>query len=325
MALQSSGQITLNDIAGEFGGSVPHSLSEYYAAASGIPGSGQIKFSDFYGASAALNLIISANTMNLDLYSAFTSAGQDPSSVALFNITINSGVTIYSSNTEGNNSQLGSYNYDRNYALSNNGDTASGASGIPRVPWGAISQRAGASRSVIYIGTNFSDGATFNIINNGNMEGAAGMGGHGPWGNHGPWHGVFQHCGGGTGGALITIENVNNAQVNFTNNGTARAGGGGGGGGGWGAGHSRCCPKWGGDGRGYNRNSRGGQGGSHGGNPGASGGDWGNNGGNSGQSPGGLGGPAVEIRACSGTSASVVNNGTGSWNTASRSTSSWRS
>lgn len=52
MALPSSGQLSLADIAGEFGGTAPHSLSEYYGAASGIPTSGQISISDFYGASA---------------------------------------------------------------------------------------------------------------------------------------------------------------------------------------------------------------------------------------------------------------------------------
>lgn len=59
MALQTSGAITISDIQGEFGGSAPHSLSEYYrggafvpdiSANSGIPTSGTIKLSDFYGA-----------------------------------------------------------------------------------------------------------------------------------------------------------------------------------------------------------------------------------------------------------------------------------
>ena len=49
MALQSSGAISLNDIADEFGGSTPHSLSEYYGVASGIPSSGTISISQFYG------------------------------------------------------------------------------------------------------------------------------------------------------------------------------------------------------------------------------------------------------------------------------------
>jgi hypothetical protein len=59
MALPGSGQLSINDIVGEFGGSAPHALSEYYrggslvpdsATNSGVPTSGQIKISDFYGA-----------------------------------------------------------------------------------------------------------------------------------------------------------------------------------------------------------------------------------------------------------------------------------
>ena len=60
MALQTSGTISLNDIAGEFGAvnGTPHSLSEYYrgggavpnsTANNSIPTSGQISFSQFYG------------------------------------------------------------------------------------------------------------------------------------------------------------------------------------------------------------------------------------------------------------------------------------
>jgi hypothetical protein len=56
MALQSSGAISLADVAGEFGGSTPHSLSEYYRGGSfvgsfvtAVPASGAISLSDFYG------------------------------------------------------------------------------------------------------------------------------------------------------------------------------------------------------------------------------------------------------------------------------------
>jgi len=52
MVLPSSGPLSLNDIAGEFGGSVPHSLNEYYSAATGIPASGTIAIGNFYGKSA---------------------------------------------------------------------------------------------------------------------------------------------------------------------------------------------------------------------------------------------------------------------------------
>jgi hypothetical protein len=59
MALQSSGAISINDIVTEFGGTAPHSLSEYYAGgglvpagAGNVPSSGQIQLDDFYGATA---------------------------------------------------------------------------------------------------------------------------------------------------------------------------------------------------------------------------------------------------------------------------------
>ena len=56
MALQSSGSISLSQIAAEFGGSTPHSLSEYYGVASGVPSSGAIDFADFYGTSAEFDM-----------------------------------------------------------------------------------------------------------------------------------------------------------------------------------------------------------------------------------------------------------------------------
>ena len=52
MGLQSNGSISLSDIAGEFGGSTPHSLSEYYGKG-GVTASGAISLGDFYGKSSA--------------------------------------------------------------------------------------------------------------------------------------------------------------------------------------------------------------------------------------------------------------------------------
>jgi hypothetical protein len=51
MALQGSGEISIGDIAAEFEDTAPHSMSEFYGAADGIPSSGAIAISDFYGAS----------------------------------------------------------------------------------------------------------------------------------------------------------------------------------------------------------------------------------------------------------------------------------
>jgi hypothetical protein len=50
MAVQSSGEISIQDIVDEFGGTAPHSLSEYYGSDS-VPSSGEISISDFYGTS----------------------------------------------------------------------------------------------------------------------------------------------------------------------------------------------------------------------------------------------------------------------------------
>lgn len=60
MALQSSGMISLANIAAEFGGSAPHALSEYYGSDT-VPSSGQISFSNFYGTS---NITFNATISN---------------------------------------------------------------------------------------------------------------------------------------------------------------------------------------------------------------------------------------------------------------------
>ena len=61
MALQSSGAISLSNIAGEFGGSTPHSINEYYRGGANVPNtstnnsiatSGQISLNSFYGGTA---------------------------------------------------------------------------------------------------------------------------------------------------------------------------------------------------------------------------------------------------------------------------------
>lgn len=51
MTTPSSGPISIQSIVDEFGGTAPHSLSEYYGVAAGVPASGQISLYDFYGKS----------------------------------------------------------------------------------------------------------------------------------------------------------------------------------------------------------------------------------------------------------------------------------
>lgn len=71
MTIVSSGQISINDIVAEFGGSGQHGLTEYYRGGSfvtnsslntSIPTSGQISLTDFYGAQAYTTLSILGST-----------------------------------------------------------------------------------------------------------------------------------------------------------------------------------------------------------------------------------------------------------------------
>ena len=57
MALPNSGPLSLADIQTEFGGSNPASLTEYYGVSAGIPASGVISISDFYGTSSVPAII----------------------------------------------------------------------------------------------------------------------------------------------------------------------------------------------------------------------------------------------------------------------------
>ena len=51
--LQTSGALSIGEIAVEFGGTTPHALSEYYGAATGVPSTGALAISDFYGKASA--------------------------------------------------------------------------------------------------------------------------------------------------------------------------------------------------------------------------------------------------------------------------------
>jgi len=100
MPIESSGAISLGttagtnrSISGEFGGTQPHSLSEYYRDGSysdginipsgetGIPASGQIAFSDFHGTAS-----LSATTYHSSLEA--TSYWGDQNAIASYNLEV---------------------------------------------------------------------------------------------------------------------------------------------------------------------------------------------------------------------------------------------
>ena len=103
MPVQSSGQIKITDIVNEFGGSAPHAMSEYYrnggevgGGSPNVPTSGQLKMSDFYGATDVIVQTASNNQTNRSLSSIF--GGNWGSSVPK-KYVIPSGVNIGASST----------------------------------------------------------------------------------------------------------------------------------------------------------------------------------------------------------------------------------
>jgi hypothetical protein len=85
MTLPSSGTITIAQIAAEFGGDAPHSLSEYYRGGSyvtanntNVPTSGTIALSDFYSAVKQIFYAATGGTITTSgdyKYHAFTGSG----------------------------------------------------------------------------------------------------------------------------------------------------------------------------------------------------------------------------------------------------------
>mgnify|MGYP003640033353 CR=1 FL=1 len=110
MALPASGQLSISNIATEFGDTQPNSMSEYYrggglvpnsAGNSAVPTSGAIAISNFYNAAnrAQLAFTIAANTQN---YNLFTQASTSPSYSAGntdITLTVNYGVSVGGTST----------------------------------------------------------------------------------------------------------------------------------------------------------------------------------------------------------------------------------
>ena len=98
MPVKSSGELSFElDIVDEFGGVVPHSLSEYYGADSGsaspsIPTSGELAFSDFYGTN---NTIAGAKVLVVGGGSSGTAFGGGGAGGAAYhsNVTFAKGTT----------------------------------------------------------------------------------------------------------------------------------------------------------------------------------------------------------------------------------------
>lgn len=178
MALPSSGQISLGNIATEFGGSAPHSMSEYVGQVGKSASAGQnVSFSNFHGKSASfqVSLTISSNTTNYNFRTAIINAGWDQVKPVIATCTINSGVYVYSTSTGAYAWQTGtSFPAGSSLSLVNNGTIIGrGGNGGGGGSSGGNGGGGAGGGPALYAGAGIS------ITNNGRISGGGGGGGGG--------------------------------------------------------------------------------------------------------------------------------------------------
>ena len=159
MAVTSSAPIDIGDLVTEFGGSTPHSLTEYYRGGSlvpntttnaSVPASGAISLTDFFGASATSGtddrtLTIGSGNIgfltaigflsaNADILGGFGSISSNTIGFSGFNVTIeavyflNNGIYFRASSNPGNSGwtsmTIGSTTFNRTDATYTSGSIA---------------------------------------------------------------------------------------------------------------------------------------------------------------------------------------------------------
>jgi len=233
MPLPSSGPITIQQIATEFGGTAPHSLNEYYRggalvantpANANIPASGAIALSNFYGASKSrvtVNIVISTNTQNYDVY-----VNRGPNYVAGNTdviLTINSGVFL-GATTTGVYALVvsSSFNAGDTVSIINNG-TILGRGGNG----GAGSTGAGGGGGGG--GNTMQISRATSITNNGVIASGGGGGGGGGGGQTGSGKFITSFQGGGGGGGAGYLSGGGGGPNGGAGSTTAGGAGGGGG------------------------------------------------------------------------------------------------
>lgn len=195
MPIPSSGPVSLDDIAAEFGGTVPHALSEY-AGQGNAPASGPIDLAaDFYGTSSQFAFSFNPGT-NLNLYNLAIAAGWD--GAAALEATANAG-TIQASST-GNYALTINGSYPGGLSFINNATIQGrGGNGGPGAVSNGPTSVAGPPGAAGGPGLLVSSPVT--ITNNGRIAGGGGGGGGGSGqSRNAPRQGARRAGGGGGGG-----------------------------------------------------------------------------------------------------------------------------
>ena len=196
MACPSSGTITIQDIVDEFGGSTPHSLSEYYRDGDNVPGnntnvptSGAISLSNFYDAVNEIQINLTSDTQD---YSCSTGFGANWTSTVPKKLIIASGVTIGA--TGSNNAITLESGMAGTFTIENSGNIYgyAGTAGAAGPNAGNAGGNGGTGGDAISVNSGITSGVT--VLNNSgaNIKGGGGGGGGGGAGGAGGT--------GGTGG-----------------------------------------------------------------------------------------------------------------------------
>lgn len=238
MTLQTSGAISFSQIENEFGVANPRSLSKYYGFDSGIPSSGPIKFSQFYGK------IINA-TRTIGAATNFNARNDFPNASIVGGLK--SATTVY------NNNQAVKYYLNVN-GIVNSTDTSSYAFDTGGFPGGSslyltnnsyIVGAGGAGGNGGAGGANGGNGGnalllrlTTYITNNGVLGGGGGGGGGGGDQSntqcqqdgccHQTCYSAYAYGGGGGGGAGSAGGSGGSSSGNSGGDGSLLSGGGGG-------------------------------------------------------------------------------------------------
>lgn len=179
MPLQSSGTISLANVQTEFGGSAPTSITEYYGAAAGVPASGTISLSDFYGASSVqYSLLVGEGTIYTD--SAVTTLGTikshepsvilgaNPEGIQYFGASSNGYLVVFGDHQDYLRDTAESFSWysDVTYSTPTFVNTSPGLGGDPWTyyPLAGWTATQTSSASDAYTGLNFySEALTFDM------------------------------------------------------------------------------------------------------------------------------------------------------------------
>ena len=201
MAIKSSGSLSMTEIVDEFGGTVPHSLSEYYRNGGAVPGnntnvptSGTISMSNFYNAVNEIQVTISSNTTNYHLSSAF---GSNWSTAVPKRLIISSSATVGSSNGDPamtiNGSMGGTLTVQNSGSIQGTGGLGS-SSGAGSA--GSTAVRTDQNGNITFINNAgasiYGGGGGGGRGGNGGTGGAGGTGGTGGNGNYAMYRGQYR-------------------------------------------------------------------------------------------------------------------------------------